>query len=56
MNKSRTGVLVFGKTRSGEFRICNGSWRHIHHHRVGGRVKNYGTWVVLGNNFFHSSM
>ena len=38
VNTDRAEVLMSGETRSRDFRIRNGSWRQVHHHRVGGGV------------------
>ena len=55
INKARVELLLSGNTRSREFIIRGGSWRHVHGHRVRGATISV-AWVGLGDKFGQTLM
>ena len=50
INRDRTELLMSLGSIVINFRVINGYWRIVHHHRVGG-VTTAAAWVGLGDSF-----
>ena len=50
INRDRTAVLMSVGSRVRNFRVINGPWRLVHHHRVG-VLTTVAAWMGLGEDF-----